>query len=96
MGVQELSVNSEGGPGRLGAALALLSRTERALFMVLATEPDRWINARELVSGALGTHHRSGTSLVRVHVHNIRKKLGSLSCMIESRRGRGYRCRGSF
>ena len=75
----------------LEGVAAVLSRTEFALLTVMAQTPTRWVSAQELIQSALGTHHRSETSLVRVHVHNMRKKLGPLSVIIESRRGRGYR-----
>lgn len=82
--------------GAMGGVEAMLSRTEFALFTFMAKKLGQWVGARELVEAALGTHHRPESSLVRVHVHNIRRKLGPLGQMIESRRGRGYRIRESF
>jgi hypothetical protein len=39
----------------------------------------------------LGPNHAAGTSLVRVHVHNMRRKLGPMAQAISVQRGKGYR-----
>jgi DNA-binding response OmpR family regulator len=78
---------------RCGDFCIPLSDTEWALIEVLVSDPQRWFCSTELIHRALGTHHHRNTSLVRVHMHHIRKKLGHFHGFIESRRGRGYRYR---
>ena len=91
--VEEIPSEPEAGArdADLEGAAAVLSRTELALLTAMVRQPTRWVSAQELIETAIGTHHRRETSLVRVHVHNMRRKLGPLSVIIESRRGCGYR-----
>lgn len=67
-----------------------LTRAERAILDCLQRHPGQWLSSGEIIREAMGTAHTSDTSLVRVHVHKIRKKLGPLSARIVSRRGLGY------
>ena len=52
----------------------------------------RYVSAQELLREAIGTHHRSDSSIVRFHVYAIRKALGSQRQCIrgDGRRGSGY------
>ena len=68
-----------------------VSRAEFAILTVLLSRAPEWVRSNVLVFDALGTHHRRGSSLARVHVHRIRSKLGPVACCIESRQWRGYR-----
>lgn len=65
--------------------------TERDLLRVLLAGRGQWIPSDELKLRAFGPEHRSQDSLIRVHVHNLRKKLAELSLRIDSVRGVGYR-----
>ena len=68
-----------------------LSRTELAVLRCLMKNESRWLTSDTIIAASLGTAHTSDTSLVRVHVHAIRKKLGALGEHVQSRRGLGYR-----
>jgi DNA-binding response OmpR family regulator len=73
-----------------------LTRTQFLIFSYFLQNAGRWITTHELIEHVLGTHHQPDTSLVRVHVHAIRRRLGRRASWLESdpRRVRGYRWRG--
>lgn len=72
-----------------------LTRTQFSIISYLIQNSGRWVTTAELISEVLGTHHQPDTSLVRVHVHAIRRRLGARAPWLESdrRRARGYRWR---
>lgn len=80
---------------RLDGAVVSLTRTQFSILAYLIQNEGRWVTAGELIRQVLGTHHQPDTSLVRVHVHAIRRRLGTRSAWLESdrRRARGYRWR---
>jgi len=73
-----------------------LTRTQFSILSYLVENSGRWVTTSELIRQVLGTHHQPDTSLVRVHVHAIRRRLGGRATWLESdrRRARGYRWRG--
>lgn len=73
-----------------------LTRTQFSIFNYFYENAGRWITPNELIRDVLGTHHQPDTSLVRVHVHAIRRRLGRGAVWLESdpRRVRGYRWLG--
>ena len=73
-----------------------LTRTQFSIFSYLFATAGNWVTASELIHEVLGTHHLPDTSLIRVHVHAIRRRLGPEAEALESdrRRARGYRWRG--
>ena len=79
-----------------GARVAL-TRTQFSIFTYFFERAGRWVSSDELIRHVLGTHHQPDTSLVRVHVHAIRRRLGQRAVWLESdpRRVRGYRWGGS-
>lgn len=78
-----------------GARVAL-TRTQFSIFSYFYENAGRWVTPNELIRHVLGTHHQPDTSLVRVHVHAIRRRLGQGAVWLESdpRRVRGYRWNG--
>lgn len=72
-----------------------LTRTQFSILAYLIQHSGRWVTTSELIREVLGTHHQPDTSLVRVHVHAIRRRLGGRAAWVESdrRRARGYRWR---
>jgi DNA-binding response OmpR family regulator len=76
---------------RVGSVEAHLTKSEFAIFAYLAEKPGRWISADDVLRDVLGPNHAAGTSLVRVHVHNMRRKLGPMAQAISVQRGKGYR-----
>ncbi len=68
-----------------------LTVTEAALVAALLERKRQWRTAAELLQKAFDGPMTGDTSLVRVHVFNIRKKLGGLAYCLQGRRGFGYR-----
>jgi DNA-binding response OmpR family regulator len=71
----------------------VLTRTQFCILAYLISRPHRWITAAELIQEVLGTHHEPDTALIRVHVHNIRRRLGEAAryLLADRRCWRGYR-----
>lgn len=80
---------------RMEGATVGLTRTQFSILSYLVQNEGRWVTTGELIRDVLGTHHQPDTSLVRVHVHAIRRRLGARAAWLESdrRRARGYRWR---
>lgn len=80
----------------LSGARVALTRTQFSIFSYFYENAGRWVSPNELIRHVLGTHHQPDTSLVRVHVHAIRRRLGEGAIWLESdpRRVRGYRWTG--
>lgn len=76
---------------RLDSVEAHLTKSEFAIMAYLVAHREQWISAQDLLRDVLGPNHAAGTSLVRVHMHNIRRKLGIRGRAIQVVRGRGYR-----
>lgn len=68
-----------------------LRRTEFRLLSYLVANADRVVGAHELMRDVLGARKTDNTALVRVHLSQLRRKLGSAGCAIETVRGHGYR-----
>jgi DNA-binding response OmpR family regulator len=66
-----------------------LSRREIDLLTELASADGRWISPEALVEKLFGLATESGTNTLNVHIHNVRRKLGSEA--ISTARGMGYR-----
>jgi DNA-binding response OmpR family regulator len=68
-----------------------LTRLEFELLHYLVRNENRIISQQELVEQVLGASYQAESSLIRVHVSALRKKLRQASVAIQTRRGRGYR-----
>lgn len=66
-----------------------LSRREIDLLTELASADGRWVSPEALVEKLFGLATESGTNTLNVHIHNVRRKLGSEA--ISTARGMGYR-----
>lgn len=68
------------------------SRTAAVQDLVYLVERrGRWVSANEIISRVCMTYHRDDSSLVRVHIHSIRRALGEMrSCIRGDLDGRGY------
>jgi len=73
----------------LGTAIPLRP-AEFRLFSYLATNRERVIGARELMTDLIGNTNPD-TTLIRVHLSQLRRKLGAVGVVIETVRGVGYR-----
>lgn len=69
-----------------------LTRTEFDLLTYLIRHAARVVPKQELIDNVVGGAHACDTSLVRVHIANLRRKLGGGNA-IETVRGRGLRFR---
>jgi DNA-binding response OmpR family regulator len=69
----------------------VLTTRELALLKYLCAKPKVWVTAAELLSMVCDCPSQRDSTLVRVHVSAIRKKLGKFAYLIESRRTYGYR-----
>ncbi|MBA2632546.1 MAG: response regulator transcription factor [Chloroflexi bacterium] len=72
-----------------------LTPTEFRLLEALMRTPDQILSRRELLDRVWGIDFEPGTSLVEVHLANLRRKLesGGRGRIIETIRGRGFRLR---
>jgi DNA-binding response OmpR family regulator len=66
-----------------------LTRTEYRILEYLMQNPERWVSREEIMTAVLGKEPRSDYALVRVHLCNIRRKLGPLASRLSSRRRLG-------
>ena len=66
-----------------------LSRREIDLLTHLADADGRWVTPQVLNERLFGLGEEIGSNALNVHIHNIRRKLGSAA--IETARGLGYR-----
>ena len=66
-----------------------LREAERKLLEYLRACPGRVVTQSELLDNVFGGIHRSGTSLVRVHVSRLRRRLGGVA-RLRTVRGSGY------
>lgn len=92
----DVVLDAEAATVRLRDRVVELTRTQFSIFSYLFASAGHWVTASELIHEVLGTHHLPDTSLIRVHVHAIRRRLGPEAEALESdrRRARGYRWRG--
>jgi DNA-binding response OmpR family regulator len=68
-----------------------LRRAEYRLLSHLVANADRVVEVRELIEDVLGGVHTGDTAAVRVHLSQLRRKLGVAGAAIETVRGQGYR-----
>jgi DNA-binding response OmpR family regulator len=93
-----VSLDARGLAIEIAGVRTRLTKTQFQLFQYLTAKSGQWVAPPELVTQALGTHHRTDSALIRVHIHAIRRALGTLAPLIESdpARARGYRFRGDL
>jgi DNA-binding response OmpR family regulator len=86
----------EGSTIRVDGQPVQMRPTPRAILQHLVAAAGRWVTADEIIRDILGTHHRPNSSLIRVHVHGIRRALGRYGALLETDplRARRYRWRG--
>ncbi len=68
-----------------------LTSREFLLLLYLRSRPGVWVTAAELLIRACDCPAQKDSTLVRVHMSSIRKKLGTAKNLLESRRTYGYR-----
>src|SRR5262249_44173522 len=70
-----------------------LTRLEFDLLAYMMQHAGRVVSQEELAARVLRSAYSAESSLVRVHVSHLRRKLGTSGQMIETVRGRGFRFR---
>jgi DNA-binding response OmpR family regulator len=88
--VESAPISTRGAVVVKGLRVVLTTR-ELAMFKYLRAKPKVWVNAAELLSAVSDCPSQRDSTLVRVHMSAIRKKLGKYAHLIESRRTYGYR-----
>jgi DNA-binding response OmpR family regulator len=73
--------------------LVQLTATELKLVMYLAERAGTWVPSEELLTAVLGRPPREDYALIRVHLCNIRRKLGQHAARLTSRRNVGIMLR---
>jgi DNA-binding response OmpR family regulator len=68
-----------------------LTRTEFDVLVYLMRNWHRVVSQQELVRQVIGGAHSSDSSVIRVHIAHLRRKLGPDSAAIRTVRGRGFR-----
>jgi DNA-binding response OmpR family regulator len=73
-----------------------LTPKQFSILAYLIQKAGSWVTTTEIISEVLRTHHKPDTSLIRVHVHAIRRRLGEAAAFLQSDplRSRGYRWSG--
>lgn len=69
-----------------------LTRLEFDILAYLIRNPVRVISKEELLRRVVRTFVSAESSLIRVHISHLRRKLGPQANIIETVRGRGFRC----
>jgi DNA-binding response OmpR family regulator len=77
-----------------GKRIALTAR-ELSLFRYLQARYRTWVTAAELLAAVCDCPQQRDSTLIRVHLSAVRRKLGPYGYLIESRRTYGYRWVGA-
>ena len=80
---------------QLGARKVRLTRSELRVFAYLARHRGKWVASNRLRRDVLGEapDQDSDSPLLRVHIRNIRKKLGPAASKLVSKRRQGFMLR---
>jgi DNA-binding response OmpR family regulator len=71
-----------------------LTRSQFSILCCLVSQRGRWCSPDFIMNEALGIRHYKGNSLVRFHMHNVRRALGRDSSLVQWERGKGYKFAG--
>lgn len=84
-----VSFDPASGKAWLGDREVELSRRERALLAALLQHPGQTLSAEQLRDRLYGLEQDVESNAINVHIHHLRRKLGS--GIVETERGLGYR-----
>lgn len=88
--VGEIALDATGLRIRVRDVVATVSRRQFDIFALLAENLERWVSSDAIIARACGTSHDAQTSLVRVHVHKLRRALGPMASCIRADGHRSY------
>ena len=89
--VGPIVVDAANGEAAISGIPLTLRRTEFRLLSYLVSNADRVVGAHELMRDVLGSVNTANTALIRVHLSQLRRRLGAAGNAIETIRGQGYR-----
>jgi DNA-binding response OmpR family regulator len=75
----------------IGPVRVSLRQPSFAIFAYLLPRRPHWVRTQRIMCDVFGTHHLPDSSIVRVHVHDMRRRLHDLQCIIEGKPRHGYR-----
>ncbi|RCW68539.1 transcriptional regulator [Pseudorhodoferax soli] len=85
----DLSYKASTGEVKLGGLAVALSRRELALLQALLSQPNQILSAGQLHYRLYGLNEELESNALNVHIHHLRRKLGS--GIVTTVRGLGYR-----
>jgi DNA-binding winged helix-turn-helix (wHTH) protein len=91
---RSLSINTQSFETFMDGLLVPLTRMQFDLLLYLVRHSDRVVSQQELIERVLGATYRADSSVIRVHIAHVRRKLGERDT-IETVRGRGFRFRAT-
>ncbi|MFY0312404.1 response regulator transcription factor [Leisingera sp. D0M16] len=74
-----------------GGEKVRLSRLEFSMLLCLARESPQPVSRKKLEREVLGLNHQPGTNVVAVHMHRLRKKIGTGGSLLKTVPGAGYK-----
>jgi two-component system OmpR family response regulator len=89
----ELEIHRLGNRATLAGKSLDLTTREFGLLLHLAYNANKVVPRSELLAKVWGLAFDPGSNLIDVHIKNLRDKLGTYACMIDTVRGVGYRFR---
>jgi DNA-binding response OmpR family regulator len=87
---RRLSVDHERRVIRIGTIESKPSALDFRLFVYLLKRRRSWVTPLDLLHDVFEVHHGTDTSVVRVHIHSLRRSLGAERHRILSERGLGW------
>ncbi len=85
----DISFHAESGQLRVGELVTRLTLTEAKVMDFLYKQRGQWVSHETIREGVTRGDAIYDSSLVRVHLHNIRKRLGELAWIVCTERNRG-------
>jgi DNA-binding response OmpR family regulator len=87
---EAISVDHERRVIRIGTIESKPSALDFRLFVYLLKRRRSWVTPLDLLHDVFEVHHGTDTSVVRVHIHSLRRSLGAERHRILSERGLGW------
>lgn len=88
--IDHSGVHVASGRLRAGELSIRVTATQSDLLEVLLAQRGQWISSAELWARAFGRYHAGHESLLRVHMYQLRRRLGPLARYLHSSKGKGY------
>jgi DNA-binding response OmpR family regulator len=74
---------------RVGDRAFDFSRREIEILSVLCSKPGEWVSREQVLDAVMGKRAKQGSSLLRTHILNIRRKLGPQEWLVQTDRSHG-------